>query len=122
VLVEGLEIGELPDDLTSASKHVVLELVVFVEPKTHTHLLAAIEISCEAGMNAGELDLGSVVEEGAVVDEDVIRRAHPTQVIDMPRELDEVRVGHGRIELERFDARILLPVEPLALDPVRVVV
>ena len=122
MVIEVFEIGQLPDDLPVALEHVVLELILVVEAEAHSHLLDAVQIGHKAGMDAGEFALGSVVDDGPVIDEHVIRSGDVTQVVDMPGQLDEVGVGHRRIEFQRLDAGILRPVDPLAGHPVGVVV
>ncbi len=122
MLIEVLEIGDLPDNLAVAPEQVVLELILVVEAEAHAHLLHAVQIGHETGVDAGELALGAVVDDGAVVGQHVIRRRDIGQVVDVARQVHEIRVGHGHVQLDGLDAVALRPVDALAGHAVGVMV
>jgi hypothetical protein len=77
VFIEGLEIGELPDHLAVAFEHVIFKFVFFVETEPHTDLSAVVQVRYKAGVDAGKFTFGAVVNESAIVGQDIIGRSNP---------------------------------------------
>ena len=109
---------ELTDPLAAAREHVVLERIAGIESEANADLLGAVGVEHVQRLYARELALDARVDVQVVVDLHVVGRRAESELAAGTRELDEVRVERRRVELERLDARVLPPVEALALDTI----
>jgi hypothetical protein len=119
VIPEGLEGGEVAEDPTGSPEQVVLERIRLVEAEAHADLREGEEVQNVHRHDARELALDAVVEELMVVDQDEVGGAAERELPPETGQLDERRGDDGGVELQRLDARVLRPVEALALEPVR---
>src|SRR5262249_22059394 len=103
IVAEHLETGDLPGDLALPVIHVILRLVLVREHESDPSMREVEQVDDLERIGARELALDARVDELMVVHHDVVGGRAYRQFAAEARQLDEVGVQDGQVELEDLD-------------------
>ena len=90
MIVERFQVCQLPDKFAGSPEHVVFQFVLFIEAEAHTRLGFCEQVRDILRKDSRKFTFGPVIDERAVVDQYVIRRAAVAEFVLVPGQFDKV--------------------------------
>ena len=118
MFAEWLQPGQMAHNFARPPEQVIFQFILFIEAEANTRLGFRVKVSYKECEDSGKLAFSPGINERGVVDQNIIRWRTISEIVYVPRQLNEVRRDNRGVEFQGFDAVVLRPVDALPLDSV----